>query len=1107
VALPVGFNLLFIIFRFQVEFVEGWSKRRSSERREDLASQLGDDLLWHVRAWAGADGQFVGSREWAEWGAINVHAGSSVPVSVNLELETKNFLAKFLNLSDEGEVVVDVVLSGPFFTMDGLLFGLFPGSEEFGPDSGEGNWAGFKGEPVDRFAWGHPGELEGRLSSSEVNFNFSVDGSVDLGDGQDFQTAVDNWRPDLNAGDDGRDDAGVNFVQLDLDGFQGFFRFKLSADSTSHLHDSWDLEGGDQGHTKSGGDLVGHLVKDGSLVELEVVARFKELLDFSDVDVSFIVDHVAQGFADGLKVERQHAEFLILVFQVDVSFRAVGEGSLNGLQFLPQVLQLVEWAVGGGASRRSDQDVFKVHLTPETLVSKILVEKAVDVLDGQTNGEQVLVPETKEVSMEVNGEHLGEGGVVGHNRAEVNVHSQVVFVAVERSSDELAVARIESVGDLLAMSKRQLEVSGELLDTRIGGVGNGVHVGVDEGGHLLASFNEESSGHLVQNWALRKSLEDLVGASNSELSGLVLGHEDGHADLLDFSWEDFSDLAESQDSLNSDLSRVLLDVLDDFLQLEHAEVQTHVADGLHEEDLVLESFRASELLEHLLNEFFLESSRAEFVRSNFELQGELVLVGHAEGIDHGAHGEVDGLLEEPVSLADLRIGQFQHFSDHFLADDANVDEALDGDDSSNWVNLSLADLLNEVEDGVLGASISQSINQDGLDFLVFLRGEALRVGLEEGVVDSFQFRSGQHTEDLDQSNVLARSLLLDRFAHLRDEASENVGNEFDFVLQLRVGGLLEEFLLAFHEELFFGDVPVWGVDHVGVRWLGVSGLLGSGPDGSRGHHNQGLVDIGGDDVALSVEGDQDVLALNDSGLNKEFVPGTTDVVLGNSAAPQEFLVFTVFLFAGWAWVGEAEVVLDLGSLLAFLEVDGLGHVEDWARRVSERSGVSVSQVGWLAGHGVQSLALAFQGVLHDGVEVVFRGLGLLDLVEEDGLFAEVGGSMAVEVDLKHVQDTSLDVGGPGFLSTVENDVADHALAVGELDRELDFLKKLSIDRGLLEGHEWNDGSRVGNVLVHSTNSAPLDREQAGLFRLEDQGNHSLDSGGGVLLAGARNTRG
>jgi hypothetical protein len=203
VALPVGFNLLFIIFRFQVEFVEGWSKRRSSERREDLASQLGDDLLWHVRAWAGADGQFVGSREWAEWGAINVHAGSSVPVSVNLELETKNFLAKFLNLSDEGEVVVDVVLSGPFFTMDGLLFGLFPGGEEFGPDSGEGNWAGLKGEPVDRFAWGHPGELEGRLSSSEVNLNFSVDGSMDLGDGEDFQTTVDNWRPDLNAGDDG----------------------------------------------------------------------------------------------------------------------------------------------------------------------------------------------------------------------------------------------------------------------------------------------------------------------------------------------------------------------------------------------------------------------------------------------------------------------------------------------------------------------------------------------------------------------------------------------------------------------------------------------------------------------------------------------------------------------------------------------------------------------------------------------------------------------------------------------------------------------------------------------------------------------------------------
>ncbi len=51
-----------------------------------------------------------------------------------------------------------------------------------------------------------------------------------------------------------------------------------------------------------------------------------------------------------------------------------------------------------------------------------------------------------------------------------------------------------------------------------------------------------------------------------------------------------------------------------------------------------------------------------------------------------------------------------------------------------------------------------------------------------------------------------------------------------------------------------------------------------------------ILDVGGNDVLLSVQGNQVVVALNDGGLNQEFVSGTGDVVLGNSAAPQEFLL-------------------------------------------------------------------------------------------------------------------------------------------------------------------------------------------------------------------------
>jgi len=707
--------------------------------------------------------------------------------------------------------------------------------------------------------------------------------------------------------------------------------------------------------------------------------------------------------------------------------------------------------------------------------------------------------------VKVSSDHLGERSVVGHDGLEVNVNTEFVGLRVKRSVKVLAVAWVESIFDLLTMSERQLEILREFLQAWVGGVGDGAHVAVNEGGNLATVFREHSSGNLVQNWSLREGLEDLVYGGNSEFSWFVAGHEDGHEDLLNLSWHDFSDLSESQNSLNSDLSAVGFNVLDDFLKFENTDIETHVSNCLEEEDLVLELLSTSEFLEQLLRKLFLESTRAEFVCSNLEFQSPLVFIRHAKSVDHGANSQVDGLFQEPVSLANFVFSQSQHLVDHFLADGADVDEALDNKGGTDGVDLSLTDFLNQVEDGVLSTSIGQSVDEERLDFLVFFGGEALRVGLEVGLVDSFQFGSGQHAEDLDQSDVLVGSFLLDGFAHFGDEASQNGGHEGELVFHVRVGGVLEECLLTLHEELFFSDIPVRGVDHVGVRWLGVSGLLSSRLDWSRGDQDQGLVDVGGNDVFLSVEGNQGVLALNNGGFNEEFVSGSSDVVLGDGAASQEFLIIGVFLVTAWARIREAEVVLDLGSLLALLEVDGLGDVEDWAAGVAGRS-IAIVQALGLAGHGVQGLALSFKGILHDGVEVIFGGLALLDLVGDLSFLSQIGGSMAVKVDLEHVEDTSLDVGRPGFLTTIENDVADHSLAVGELDGDHQFLLQLRLDRGLLECHEGDHSARIGDLSVKTADSDSIDGQNGGLFSLEDQGNQSLDPGSGMLLAGARNTR-
>jgi len=211
--------------------------------------------------------------------------------------------------------------------------------------------------------------------------------------------------------------------------------------------------------------------------------------------------------------------------------------------------------------------------------------------------------------VKVSSDHLGERSVVGHDGLEVNIKSDLVGLRVHRSVKEFAVARVERILDLLTMSERQLEILREFLQAWVGRVGDGAHVAVNEGGNLATVFREHSSGNLVQNWSLRKSLEDLVYGGNSEFSWFMAGHEDGHQDLLNFSWHDFSDLSESQNSFNSDLSAVGFNVLDDFLQFENADIETHVANCLKVEDLVLELLSTSEFLEELLSELFLESTR------------------------------------------------------------------------------------------------------------------------------------------------------------------------------------------------------------------------------------------------------------------------------------------------------------------------------------------------------------------------------------------------------------------------------------------------------------------------------------------------------------------
>lgn len=154
--------------------------------------------------------------------------------------------------------------------------------------------------------------------------------------------------------------------------------------------------------------------------------------------------------------------------------------------------------------------------------------------------------------MEVNGGGLWDKGGVADDAAQAKVESSVEFLGEVSAVYEFAVLWHEGSGDLTSVTEGQLQIFSELFLTWVGGVGNGVHVSVNEAGDLFATFTEQFTGDLVQDWALWHGLEDLVDSDHTETIWLLRVHEDWHKDTEDRLWDEFTELTESGNGFNAD---------------------------------------------------------------------------------------------------------------------------------------------------------------------------------------------------------------------------------------------------------------------------------------------------------------------------------------------------------------------------------------------------------------------------------------------------------------------------------------------------------------------------------------------------------------------------
>jgi hypothetical protein len=309
--------------------------------------------------------------------------------------------------------------------------------------------------------------------------------------------------------------------------------------------------------------------------------------------------------------------------------------------------------------------------------------------------------------------------------------------------------------------------------------------------------------------------------------------------------------------------------------------------------------------------------------------------------------------------------------------------------------------------------------------------------------------------------------------------------------------------IFFHVKFFFGNIPIQGEDHVGIGFDRSAWFFNAVSQGSGFNQNQGLVDIGDNDVGFFVERNKGVFTFNAGAVDHKFVDGSGDVVESNSAGFQEFLIFVVFGFASWARVGESEVVFDLGSFQAFFEVDRFDNFHLIMAAVRRFHGLR-----WF-GDGVQSFAFTFQGFFHDAEEFGLFAFRSVD-VGQSIIFQSFQGIHLVfflKVDLQQVQNTTFDVGGPWLIFTIEHDVTDQATVVGEFDGQQQLFFVFVFHVHFFEHFEWYDFARVGQVVVHFANSNVVDFHQASVRGFENERNHGLDSGARVLFAGAGDTSG
>lgn len=896
----------------------------------------------------------------------------------------------------------------------------------WGDGAGEGDWAGLDHGDSLLVGWSLVESTDDDLVLPK-HLDFSVDWGVENSLVKELGSDLGDWADNGEGENVGRGNSWLSLKTKtkSIEALSVLW-FKFKRELSTNGGDGWHLGGELNWKSHWGWDSADGFVEESSVGGREVDSLGEHLLDISDLESSSL-DHGADDLWDRVNINWKEGVVHITVSDVEESMWVLlGRLAAGDAELLKKAAQEFGWLEGTGGSLSTNNDLFKSLLLH---VGEEFLDQFFHVLLGKSDLSEVLVPFSRENSFE-GSHHFGwEDRLGGEEGSEVGLESGLVASGV---GGPLSVNRLVTV-NLLG---REWNVVEKRLDTGREGllawrlvVGIRAEEGEGEGTNLLVAFLSELVSDLGKNWPFWLSVDHLVKSRHADVLWLLTVEVDWKKNTLDLHWHLVAETSEGLNSLSADGGLVLL-VEDDLLEWVDGEVKSSVGEGLQSEDLLVTGGSRFELLDKLVDDSLLGITWAHL---DSLLLDEDSWGLSADSVDDGSVGKIAGLTKSWEAGSNIRFAETSNILSDGEGWVAHIDEGLDGNGGLEWGDvLAGLNLVNELLDGDTSSGEGKGVEVDRAELLSNL----LVLVLGNLTVDLFELLLVALTENLDNPGDGVGGFefsfsLFDLLGHQR----EHLLDHLDLVLS-PLRNLSEVFLLSSLSPLLLSPLLVLVVDKLSgllvADFLDL-GLLLSSIDKLHGVEGEGR-----NKLVLLGDWGEEMLRAELNGVDQEVRWGSGDVVVEDGRAHLVLLKGILAILADW----NLDVV-DVWTTSALVEVDRLGP--------------TLFLLLLALFDGVEDFAFSFEGALNIGESkswlLVFA------------LLSSIVFLLLEDVNLKHVDDGSLDVLGPWLVVFGKANLSDKSVLVIELHWHGQKLLMVTVNTiYLLETLEWEHLHLVGLFL-------------------------------------------